>query len=113
VQACRSPATAARPAPAPKNKAAARFTFPVRETLHDADYTTQVISTAHPYIADTRPHLDAADLLAVFGIAATREAAARAERSRQLGNHLHFCRWREVGRLLAVLGADCATGTVH
>ena len=66
-----------------------------------------------PYIADTRPHDDAGDLLARFGAHAGDEAAARAEHSRRLGNHLHFCRWRQVGRLLATMGATRATGTLH
>lgn len=69
-------------------------------------------STA-PYIAATRPHLDAAELLARFGPGAADEAAIRAERSRALGNHLHFCRWRQVGRLLATMGAESATDTLH
>lgn len=66
-----------------------------------------------PFLADTRPHEDACALLAAFGPAATVEAARRAARSRTLGNHLHFCRWRQVGRLLATLGAAGATGTLH
>ena len=69
-------------------------------------------STA-PYLAHTRPHLDAAELTALFGDAAAQEASARAERSRALGNHLHFCRWRQVERLLATLDTAHATGTVH
>lgn len=69
-------------------------------------------STA-PYLADTRPHHDAAHLLAAFGAHAAGEAAARAERSRVLGNHLHFCRWRQVARLLAALGAERAAETIH
>ena len=69
--------------------------------------------TAPPYLADTRPHHDAALLIACFGAQAGDEAAARAERSRALGNHLHFCRWRQVGRLIAALGAERAMETVH
>ena len=66
-----------------------------------------------PYIAATRPHHDAADLISRFGAYAADEAAQRADRSRALGNHLHFCRWREVGRLLELLGSDSAAGTLH
>lgn len=65
------------------------------------------------FIADTRPHDDAAHLIHLFGRHAGDEATARAERSRSLGNHIHFCRWRQVGRLLAAMSADRATGTVH
>lgn len=66
-----------------------------------------------PYLADTRPHSDAADLLAAFGALAGEEARARADRSRQIGNHLHFCRWRQVERLIAVLRTGEASGTIH
>jgi hypothetical protein len=66
-----------------------------------------------PYIADARAAADAADLIAVFGAAAATEAAARADRSRDLGNHIHFCRWRQIERLIVILAADQATGTVH
>lgn len=66
-----------------------------------------------PYLADTRPHLDAAELLTLFGAEAATEAAARAARSRTLGNHVHFCRWRQVERLIAVLDTGAAAGTVH
>jgi len=66
-----------------------------------------------PYIADAREAADAADLIAAFGTAAATEAAARADRSRDLGNHIHFCRWRQIERLIVILAADQATGTVH
>lgn len=72
----------------------------------------RVISAA-PYLAATRPLHDAADLLALFGPLAADEAAARAERSRALGNHLHFCRWREVGRMIATLGRGRVAETLH
>ena len=71
------------------------------------------MTSSAPYLADTRPHDDAALLLARFGAFAADEAAVRAERSRTLGNHLHFCRWRQVARLLALLGAEHATDTIH
>ena len=45
-----------------------------------------------PYIADAREAAAAADLIATFGPAAATEAAARADRSRDLGNHINFCR---------------------
>lgn len=71
------------------------------------------MTASFPYLADTRPHLDAAELLAMFGAEAATEAAARAVRSRTLGNHLHFCRWRQVERLIAVLDNGHAAGTIH
>ncbi|HEX8553314.1 MAG TPA: hypothetical protein VF695_01280 [Sphingomonas sp.] len=65
------------------------------------------------FVASRRDVVDAADLLAAFGPAAPTEAAARANRSRTLGNHIHFCRWRQVERLIAVLASHEATGTIH
>ena len=68
---------------------------------------------APPYLADTRPHADAADLLARFGVEARDAARARAAESRRLGNHIHFCRWREVERLIAALGEGSGGATLH
>jgi hypothetical protein len=64
------------------------------------------------YLSDASAAADAAELIARFGIHAGSEAAARADRSRDLGNVIHFCRWREIERMieaLSSLGADDAT----
>lgn len=67
-----------------------------------------------PYLADRQDVADAAALIARHGTAAAaREAAARAGRSRDLGNHIHFCRWRQIGRLIAWLDETPAERTVH
>lgn len=66
-----------------------------------------------PYIADAGQAAVAADLIDSFGERAATEAAARADRSRDLGNTVHFCRWRQVERLIAILAVDTAIGTVH
>ena len=66
-----------------------------------------------PYIADARAVADATDLIATFGNGAGNEAAIRADRSRDIGNHVHFCRWRQIERLIVVLTAPCSIGTVH
>ncbi len=66
-----------------------------------------------PFVSDRAMLAQATDLLARFGLEATMEAAARADRSRDLGNVVHFCRWRQVERLVALLSADEAIGTVH
>ena len=71
------------------------------------------MTSASPYLAHTRPHHEATDLLGRFGANAGEEAAVRAERSRALGNHIHFCRWREVGRMIATLGTGRASETLH
>lgn len=66
-----------------------------------------------PYLADTGAVTDATDLIASFGEFAGDEAAARADRSRDIGNHIHFCRWRQIERLIALMSVGHAVGTVH
>lgn len=67
----------------------------------------------HLYLADAAAITDADHLIATFGESAGLEAAARASRSRDIGNYVHFCRWRQVGRLIELLEAREAVGTVH
>lgn len=67
----------------------------------------------HPYVASRDDVTDALALIATFGEAAGFEALARADRSRDLGNALHFCRWRQIERLIGVLGTPRAPGAVH
>ena len=66
-----------------------------------------------PYLADRGAVADAASLIAAHGPGAAFEAAVRANRSRSLGNHIHFCRWRQIERLVALLATNAACGTVH
>ena len=66
-----------------------------------------------PYLADRAHVSDAADLIALFGEDAGFEAAARADRYRDLGNHIHFCRWRQIERLIVLMSVNRAVGTVH
>lgn len=66
-----------------------------------------------PYLSDRKSYDDAADLIAHFGDDAGYEAAARADRSRDLGNHIHFCHWRQIERLIVLLAYDQPLGTVH
>ena len=54
-----------------------------------------------------------AELALRLGRAVTQEAAARADRSRNLGNVIHFCRWRQVGLAIDLLSDDAAAGTIH
>lgn len=65
------------------------------------------------YLADAQQVVEAAELIATFGEQAELEAAIRAGRMRDIGNHLHFCRWRQTERLIAVMASDEALGTVH
>ncbi len=59
-------------------------------------------------------HYSAAELLITnYGEEAGLEAANRADKSRALGNHLHYCKWRQVERLCVLLSIDQTIGTVH
>jgi hypothetical protein len=59
-------------------------------------------------------HYSAAELLiSNYGEEAGLEAANRADKSRSLGNHLHYCKWRQVERLCILLSIDQTIGTVH
>lgn len=66
-----------------------------------------------PFLSDRQSYDDAAELIARFGDDAGYEAAARADKSRDLGNHIHFCRWRQIERMIVLLSFDQAVGTVH
>ena len=66
-----------------------------------------------PYLSSRKSFEDAEDLISRFGDNAGFEAAARADRSRDLGNHIHFCHWRQIERLIILLSADDVVGTVH
>jgi hypothetical protein len=56
---------------------------------------------------------DAADLIERFGDDAGFEAAARAERSRNIGNIAHFCHWRQIERVIVTLSCEEVLGTIH
>ena len=57
--------------------------------------------------------VEAAHLIERFGDYAGSEAALRSVRSRDLGNFVHFCRWREVARMIELIRDDAVTGPVH
>lgn len=71
------------------------------------------IATPPPCLVDPTEVTAANELIVRYGVHAAQEAAQRAERSRDIGNHLHFCRWRQVGRLIDFLAAGRVGGTVH
>ena len=56
---------------------------------------------------------DAAELMDRFGDDAGFEAAARAERSRDDGNVVRFCHWRQIERVIATLSSEDIGGTIH
>lgn len=67
----------------------------------------------HVHVEDRELLTEATDLMTHYGELAQFEAAQRADRSRSLGNVIHFCRWRQVERTIAMLSADEVTGTIH
>lgn len=66
-----------------------------------------------PFIHGRTALADAAELLERFGDDAGFEAAARAERSRDNGNVVRFCHWRQIERVIATLASEEVRGTVH
>ena len=66
-----------------------------------------------PFITGRVALADAAELLDRFGDDAGFEAAARADFSRDAGNVLRFCHWRQIERVIATLNSDEVRGTIH
>jgi hypothetical protein len=66
-----------------------------------------------PFISGRLALADAAELLSRFGDDAGYEAAARADLSRDAGNVVRFCHWRQIERVIATLSSDEVRGTVH
>jgi len=66
-----------------------------------------------PYIAGRNALNEASDLMNRFGDDAVLEAAARAEQSRDDGNLVRFCHWRQIERVIATLSCDEVLGTIH
>ena len=66
-----------------------------------------------PMLADQQSYEDAASLIEIYGELAGVEAAIRADKSRDRGNHIHFCHWRQIERMVVLLSVDQAIGIVH
>ena len=66
-----------------------------------------------PFLTSRRSPADAADLIDRFGDDAGLEAAVRAEESRDAGNVIRFCHWRQIERVIVTLSSDEVRGTVH
>lgn len=66
-----------------------------------------------PFISGRPALADAADLIDRFGDDAGLEAAVRAERSRDAGNVVRFCHWRQIERVIVTLTAEEVRGTIH
>jgi hypothetical protein len=66
-----------------------------------------------PYIAGRAALADASELIERFGDNAGLEAAVRAEVSRDAGNVVRFCHWRQIERVIATLSDDEVRGSIH
>ena len=66
-----------------------------------------------PFVNDRARIYDAEGLIETFGDDAVRHAASRAARSRDLGNVAHYCRWRQVERIIAALDRPAEGHTRH
>ena len=67
----------------------------------------------HVHLPDAAAAAEAAELIDRFGGFAADEAAARASHSRNLGNVTHYCRWRQIQRLIELLVSDSEGATLH
>jgi hypothetical protein len=65
------------------------------------------------FVADREAYESASALMAEYGAAALTEAANRAERSRDLGNFIHYARWCRAGRAILLLADPQPTGPLH
>ena len=66
-----------------------------------------------PFIHGRGALADASELIDRFGEEAAGEAAARAEQSRDDGNVVRFCHWRQIERVIAALSSEEVRGSVH
>lgn len=66
-----------------------------------------------PFISGRPALADAAELIAKFGDDAGLEAALRAEQSREAGNVVRFCHWRQIERVIITLTSAEVRGSVH
>ncbi|MBA3668330.1 MAG: hypothetical protein H0W65_11525 [Sphingomonas sp.] len=66
-----------------------------------------------PFISGRGALADAAQLIEAYGDDAGFEAAARAEVSRDKGNVIRFCHWRQIERVIVTLTEREVRGTIH
>lgn len=66
-----------------------------------------------PFIHGRVALADAEELMLRYGDDAGFEAATRAERSRDAGNVVRFCHWRQIERVIATLSSEDIRGAIH
>lgn len=65
------------------------------------------------HLPDTSAAAEVTELIDRLGPHAASEAAARASRSRDLGNLVQFCRWRQIERTINFLSGDGDGHSLH
>jgi putative hemolysin len=65
------------------------------------------------FVAGRAMRNGATDLMMPFGSEAVLEAAHRADASRGGGSVVHFCRCRQVERLIVLLDGHAGVGSLH
>ena len=65
------------------------------------------------HLADRAALAEAASLIEKFGDYAPSEAARLAGCSRDAGNVIHFCRWRQIERMIVMLRDETVAGPLH
>ena len=65
------------------------------------------------FLASDAAFADAAELIERFGADACEQAKLRASRSRDLGNVIHFCHWREIERMIEALSLEGVSGPLQ
>ena len=65
------------------------------------------------FVADREAYEFASALMAEYGDTALTEAVSRAERSRDLGNFIHYARWCRAGRAILLLADPRPAGSLH
>lgn len=66
-----------------------------------------------PYLSDPSEVAAALALIERHGDDAGFAASAEADHYRDIGNHVKFCRWRQIERLIVLMSAGASAGTVH
>jgi hypothetical protein len=74
--------------------------------------TEPILNSLH-FVADREAYDAASALMAEYGAAALGEAASRAERSRDIGNFIHYARWCRAGRAIMLLADPQQDATLH
>ncbi len=87
--------------------------IPPESTADPFDDPATDVAPTTPYLQGRAAYDAAVDLIDQFGDEAGFQAAARAEHSRNQGNALHFCHWRQIERLIVLLATNQSFGALH